>query len=97
MDSATVKNILNKCCMCKDPYLSTLEYRNTSINKDLPSPSQILNSRSLGGVWPVNGRPIEKRLVHKKQIRQYLIDQKYIIRYFTFRCDYLASFTLQGH
>ena len=49
----TVKNLLTKAKQdSHDPYLALLEYRNTPINNDVGSPTQLLTSRRLWSSSP---------------------------------------------
>jgi hypothetical protein len=49
----TVKRMLHKSRVDnKDPYLALLEYRNTPISEQIPSPAEILFKRKLNGLLP---------------------------------------------
>ncbi|KAB0797405.1 hypothetical protein PPYR_08399 [Photinus pyralis] len=50
----TIKQILKKCYLDKkDAYLALLEYRNTPISNEIPSPAELLLGRKIKGCLPV--------------------------------------------
>ncbi|XP_013175717.1 PREDICTED: uncharacterized protein K02A2.6-like [Papilio xuthus] len=75
-----VKNMLKKTHYDQTDFrLALLEYLNTPISADLPSPAQLLNNRSLRGILPrapeflepkVVNKDIVKAQLHKRQIYQ---------------------------
>lgn len=49
----TIKDTLKKSLLeGTDPYLVMLEYRNTPVSKEIPSPAEILFSRKIRGMIP---------------------------------------------
>lgn len=59
----SVKNILKKSKLeGTDPYLVLLEYRNTPIDSDLPSPAEILFSRKIRGFLPCHKSLLKPKL-----------------------------------
>lgn len=74
----SIKNILKKANLeGTDPYLVLLEYRNTPIDSDLPSPAEILFSRKTRGFLPCHKSLLKPRLaknvkinLKNKQIKQ---------------------------
>ncbi|KAF5292492.1 hypothetical protein FQR65_LT01636 [Abscondita terminalis] len=63
----TIKRILKKALHDKkDVYLCLLEYRNTPISVNMPSPAQILFSRRLNGQIPVSEKLLMPKLVDRE-------------------------------
>lgn len=61
----TIKRLFKKAYHDnKDIYLCLLEYRNTPIGRNLPSPAQLLFSRSLKGQLPVNEKLLQPRVIN---------------------------------
>lgn len=59
----SVKDLLKKCKFDKtDPFLAMLEFRNTPLSSDLPSPVEILFSRKLRGIIPCQSSNLKPKL-----------------------------------
>jgi transposase InsO family protein len=70
-----VKNLIKKSLYEKtDLYLALLEYRNTPIAHNIPSPAEILYSRKLNGLLPYNEKQlspkVNKHVRYNLKIRQ---------------------------
>lgn len=78
----TIKNIIRKSEMDgTDLEMCLLQYRNTPISYNLPSPAQILFSRRLNSVLPVNNQLLKPKIypnnVIKNELRQRQFKMKY--------------------
>ena len=72
----TVKNLLNKANRDgKDPYVSILEYRNTSIDQ-IGSPAQLLTSRRLRSVVPTTKSLLQPKVIDEDLASSKLITKK---------------------
>ena len=67
-----IKRLLIKASETKsDPYLSLLEYRNTTIN-NLVSPAQLLMSRHLRSVLPATPNQLTPKIIEPSQVSEQL-------------------------
>ena len=67
-----IKRLLIKASDTKsDPYLSLLEYRNTTIN-NLASPAQLLMSRHLRSVLPTTTNQLTPKIIEPSQVSEQL-------------------------
>lgn len=68
----SVKSLLKKCKYDKtDPFLALLEFRNTPLSSDIPSPAELLFNRKIRGIVPgqsSNFRPKMNSNVRSKLI-----------------------------
>jgi len=71
----TVKYLLKKAHMDKkDIYLALLEYRNTPLDANLPSPAEILFSRKLRGMLPMCNNSLKPKVMSK--VKKCLVDKQ---------------------
>lgn len=62
----TVKNILKKAIHDnKDPYLTMLEFRNTPISNEIPSPAEGLFNRKLKGILPMSNKIFKPKIYNQ--------------------------------
>lgn len=80
----TIKKLLKKAYDDnKDPYLALLEFRTTPINKNLPSPAELLYNRKINGLLPnfnVGTNPIvnnktQQQLTNNAYTQKYYYDR----------------------
>lgn len=73
----TVKQLLKKCYADnKDPYLALLSLRNTPIASNMPSPSQMLNSRRLRDLLPATEKQLKKTVVSNNKVKTFFEGRK---------------------
>lgn len=71
----SVKKLIKKSMLEKtDLYLALLEYRNTPISCNIPSPAEILFSRKLNGILPCNEKLLRPS-VHKNVRKNLILKQ----------------------